>query len=577
MPDEPSSQREPFRIALVMAGAVSAGAYQAGVIDGLLQALDEFYEAKAAEHPDAQHDVEISVISGASAGGMTAALLASVVRRKVAPVKVAKQPGTTANVFHHAWVERISIEHLLEQNDLEKESRVLSLLDCTVLDEIAEEVIGETESIPRRPYFGDDLKLLMSVSNLRGMPYAIDFTSADTDKPSDPNDRRDTHGMLLHKDHVGYRVDPPTPANDSNDELVYHALPGDDMKADIWRNLRNGALASGAFPVALKSRAVGRDRSEYDNRRFSIPARSPGVCERAEKIPPTLPDDTPDHLGFSAVDGGLANNEPLELARETLLGVGVPSHDDWLHATSAVIMIDPFPEPPTFDPHESVRTDIWSVLSRLPRVLINQSRFKLDELRMATGPNCNRFLISPSRDVPPDITKPGITPPHSACAALGSFGGFLHRRFREHDYELGRHNVRSFLMKHFTLCEHAELFGGVPGGVHEVSDNQRPIIPLLGSFAHSNDKEPDWPTLPAAEARNVLRLEDKLAARLKRVIPRLIDELAIPDPVTKQPTAGFWVRQFLRQGWFWGRGKATKQITAKIKQTLLDYNLAKPF
>src|SRR5579883_2253275 len=74
----------PFHIALNMAGAVSAGAYTAGVLDFLVEALDEWYEAKesqrAAHGDDIQwwtipaHDVRLDVMSGASAGGMCAAI-----------------------------------------------------------------------------------------------------------------------------------------------------------------------------------------------------------------------------------------------------------------------------------------------------------------------------------------------------------------------------------------------------------------------------------------------------------------------------------------------------------------------
>ena len=37
---------KPFRIGVNMAGAVSAGAYTAGVLDFLIEALDTWYEAK---------------------------------------------------------------------------------------------------------------------------------------------------------------------------------------------------------------------------------------------------------------------------------------------------------------------------------------------------------------------------------------------------------------------------------------------------------------------------------------------------------------------------------------------------
>ena len=40
-----------FEIGLVMAGAVSAGAYAAGVVDFLIQALDQWHEGKRGNDP----------------------------------------------------------------------------------------------------------------------------------------------------------------------------------------------------------------------------------------------------------------------------------------------------------------------------------------------------------------------------------------------------------------------------------------------------------------------------------------------------------------------------------------------
>jgi len=77
-----------FRIGIAMAGAVSAGAYTAGVMDYLLETLGTWEEAKknireklAKGEPLTEeektiplHDVVIDVFGGASAGGMTAAI-----------------------------------------------------------------------------------------------------------------------------------------------------------------------------------------------------------------------------------------------------------------------------------------------------------------------------------------------------------------------------------------------------------------------------------------------------------------------------------------------------------------------
>ena len=71
-----------FHLSLVMAGAVSAGAYTAGVMDFLIEALDAMEAARDAGDPNmpANHRVSIDAVLGASAGGICSALLPSIVR-----------------------------------------------------------------------------------------------------------------------------------------------------------------------------------------------------------------------------------------------------------------------------------------------------------------------------------------------------------------------------------------------------------------------------------------------------------------------------------------------------------------
>ena len=85
---------KPFEIGLVGAGAVSAGAYTGGVIDFLVEALDAWYAAKSGENPEVPpHEVRLSVFSGASAGGITAALAAGYLGSDQAPIAM---PGETS-------------------------------------------------------------------------------------------------------------------------------------------------------------------------------------------------------------------------------------------------------------------------------------------------------------------------------------------------------------------------------------------------------------------------------------------------------------------------------------------------
>ena len=65
-----------FKIAINMAWAISAGAYTAGVVDFMTEALDAWYRAKVEGAEVPQHEVTIEGFSGASAGGLCAALSA---------------------------------------------------------------------------------------------------------------------------------------------------------------------------------------------------------------------------------------------------------------------------------------------------------------------------------------------------------------------------------------------------------------------------------------------------------------------------------------------------------------------
>lgn len=78
-------ENQKFKICLTMVGAVSAGASTAGVVDYLLETMELWEKAKQRnkalgirhvdyDHSLPMHEVEIDVISGSSAGGITGAL-----------------------------------------------------------------------------------------------------------------------------------------------------------------------------------------------------------------------------------------------------------------------------------------------------------------------------------------------------------------------------------------------------------------------------------------------------------------------------------------------------------------------
>ena len=84
-----------FRLAINMPGAISAGAYTAGVLDFLTEALDAWYEAKRNHEAVPAHDVMIEAFTGASAGGMCAAISAILLQDNFQHVPDTSRAGTT--------------------------------------------------------------------------------------------------------------------------------------------------------------------------------------------------------------------------------------------------------------------------------------------------------------------------------------------------------------------------------------------------------------------------------------------------------------------------------------------------
>src|SRR5476651_2309019 len=96
-----------FYVGLCMAGAVSAGAYTAGVMDYLIEALAE-WEKRRNDPGVPAHKVQIPVMGGASAGGMTSVMAATALNNPLPPIDkpsddlLAEHPE---NKLYHSWVD----------------------------------------------------------------------------------------------------------------------------------------------------------------------------------------------------------------------------------------------------------------------------------------------------------------------------------------------------------------------------------------------------------------------------------------------------------------------------------------
>jgi hypothetical protein len=548
---EAQSVREPspdaaFEIGLVMAGAISAGAYTAGVIDFLVQALDEWEKAKAfaRDHPDdpaarecPPHQVKLKVMAGASAGGVTSGLAAGLLGMDYEAVTAEPPPGRPVspmnNNLYRSWVSAIDIDPLLGSRDLDANAGrpIQSVLDSSILVDIADGAFQfeRPDARKRRPYVDDPLHVFLTVTNLRGIPYPLQFSNYLRSA------RVKLYEMTMHADNMHFIVSESEPPEDQG---AFWLKPYDFKNPETWGVLEKAALATGAFPIALAPVLLNRLSSQYDVRHWPRTGRYEKdgriYCERWISIPPQFGGDgRPFDYEFLCVDGGVMNNEPLDFARLVLSGpLGAePTAGD--RVTHAAIMILPFPNSAEFSRNYDGHTDLLHLLPKMFKSLIDQARFKPGELALANDPQVySRFLIVPRRGYRRDGTPEPYT---IACGSLEGFGGFLSRRFREHDYQLGRRNCQWFLKQYFTLPSEGEkrnrLFDGwspearAKFAVRRATDRSiilpiLPIIPLMGSAA-SNVPKPTWPTLTEDE---FAALRPKLKSRLWRVAKALIDE-----------------------------------------------------
>lgn len=561
MPRRPADPPPPFEIALAMAGACSAGAYTAGVIDFLLEALDAWETAKADGVPDIpEHRVVIRAAAGTSAGGVVAALMAMLPftgHRPVSDLATAVRATAPANAAHNllyrTWVTDIDLVALLDTGDLSATAgRVASLLNGDVLGRIADAAIAEvratirqTPVVPPPGYFANPLQVFLCFTSIHGMPFLIPMISS-----GDVRGHRVTnHGYCAHFAVFGTGAGageplPVAPISVNAPETVGF----DDL--DGWGRLRDAALATSAFPGGLPVRSFEHKGAAFDSRGWSDPGGF-SLPADAIAVAPLLP--LTDGQRFWCVDGGLINNEPVQYAKAALShsrpGGGA---DDPRSADSAVILIDPFPdhEAPLPALSQPAPDLLDSLLALLP-IMRAHAHFKPQQLLEALDENIHsRFLIAP--------TRPGKRPGETNLAShgLGGFSGFVHEQLRMHDFQLGRHNGQRFLRDHF--CVHVDnplVRAWVPrlraaGSLTQyqprcaVQDGRSredyvQVIPLMPHL-----REPlalrSWPALDRQEV--LQPLVAAVTARSKTLVPALVRAALVRLRVTEPRVIGRIIR-----------------------------------
>ena len=627
-----TEEQPTFYLGITMAGAVSAGAYTAGVLDYLFRAVDD-HNARAArgptdEDPDPpRHRVVIKVMSGASAGGVCAGLTVAGLlgardsnRGRLRTPKTVDYPAlddagrpTTGTVgyvvdpLYDCWVDGLDLwvpsaaDGLLAVTDVGPEAggTVGSLFDSSHIDRVSDRVLGNiqwpgaTSTDGRYSFVADDLELFLTTTDLRGVPYAISFAAggAGTGQLSDVAYTMTQHSIARHFRVSGLgRTRWPSPWLEAwRDDGMPLRVPVDPQTIPFqrpgspWHALRVSAIASGAFPAGLAARWIEATASELgviDPRTDRAQGGAmPIELNWATQKPPRP------YLGegifanaltpFVAVDGGVANNEPFELARFTIrrparTGPGdlLPNEREAHIADRSVIMIDPFPEGPEYTLLDAESGDrliglVSSAMSLFP-TLIGQARFKSSELVHANDPTISsRFMVSPRRsEIGPHLGAYGADA--VAGGAFDGFGGFFDQSFRLHDFVLGQRNCQNFLREHFLLSVHNPVLGlptplqGAPTEDGMPAEARRRIVDPSDPGLAASIMLPQWPQTSKARLR---QLGEKGRARFKLFGYRIIDSLDFSR------VSRFW----WRVAWWgaWATGIVQSQLFGSAKGVVL--------
>lgn len=427
---------ETFYVGLCMAGAVSAGAYTAGVMDYLLEALGE-WEKRRGQPGVPTHKVQIPVMGGASAGGMTSVMAASSLNNPLTPIDkpsadiLAEHPE---NKLYHSWVDLNGADmfsQMLDTSDI-KPGQVISGLNSGFINGIADRVVAADPNQwqPLPAFIKPGLKIFTTLSNLQGFQYYIPFNGIQGFNTSKYN-------MVVHNDYACFELTEDDITGDNSGWIPLN------LKAKINTDVAAAAaMATGAFPVGLQAREVKRD-AKYVN-------ANAWLNSYLEQEP--LPDGPYTTLN---VDGGLINNEPFDKVRsvlDSLPGQETDAVDDFNKFTNTVLMIEPFPTIPA-KPID-LSNSLPNVIGLTLKTMIAQMRAKPLNVKNAMDERCaGQYLITPSRKInTPDGKTADVAGELAiACGALSGFSGFMNKEFRVHDYFLGRYNCKIFLRDYFTV------------------------------------------------------------------------------------------------------------------------------
>lgn len=482
----------PFRVGLVLSGGATAGSYTAGVIDFLFEALEE-WEKERRINPKGTPcwEIKIDNMTASSAGAIVTMLSAVTLGTDHQPLSrnfTFGDPTPEKNLLYRSWVSEFGPD-MFSNADLpaiELESSevhpIRSIANSTYMRGMANKMCLPVVPTREIPQWANEMKIFLTITNMNGVPYSIEMCDS-----LNMEDRK----FLMHKhsDCVGFGTSGAT------DSSLFDLNLGNPRNYADWQRLYDVAAGSASVPLLFPTIDISRPYGHYKNSSVITPGTSPDwhSTKRDTII-----------YNFPASDGGLFNNEPIEICRKSLeesakKKLCPTAHQSW----GACILID-CNSNTSHNQAENLntKTSLVECASRLFLVMMNESGFKYSDFFEAMNTeNCSQFIISPTRQ------RKKRSEPILATSTMGLFGGLLDERMRHHDFLLGRRNCQEFLRQHFTMdtahaCQN-EIFFGL--STRRVDHNFRtPIIPLFGS-AIEDCPMPEWPQFTEEEKIDISR------------------------------------------------------------------------
>lgn len=449
------------RVALVLSGGVSLGSYIAGALDELLRWLE------------ADGNFEIDVITGASAGATTAALIAHSLLYR----------GSSTRL-HDVWVRQVDMADLLAPHLAD--DQLITLLSNRRLNAVAREVLTWPASgaeVRRSPLVGTTLTVALTITNVEGLSYKSRI-----------------------KMHADGRAEPFIQDRFAEQETFVFdtAVPPTDS---IWERIQQVGIASAALPlvfppVVLERRA--ENKLHYPQRpEFEGPAN------------------------FTYCDGGVFNNLPIDLAWHYARQNDAPGDERW------VIIVDPSQDivrPVSATPvwERPVQRSLLAYGRALLTAVFMESRAVQFDREVVIPSKTPEHTVARGQAAIPGIDRSDVElldkvalvlpqaddKPLKGSYLICALSAFLDERFRQYDFQRGVVDARRVAQEVLGITAQVER----PEGQHFYTPDLNPELNADISHYAALDAIPS-----SHDTRRSVRrvFEEGLSLRLKAIVNRL--------------------------------------------------------